>query len=123
VLASYALLIAPGGIRLREGEIVTKPGVSVTATNVTWRIRDTSLKEFAALLAYEVERPVIDETHTLGIYSFVLEWNRDVVSGDGSSGLKPLTEALERQMGLRLEARREVVEYYVVDGASRPRPD
>lgn len=81
-MGGYALMTAKGGFKLtpvaNEGNHGTssKGGVTrqLTATQV-------DMGRVAAFLARETGRPVEDQTHILGVYTFTLEWAPEMENG------------------------------------------
>jgi len=78
----------------------------------------------ASLLSRFERQLVVDRTGLTGLYQLKLEWTPEdrAVGGDGSSG-PSLFAALEEQLGLRLESRREPLDVTVVDRAERTPTD
>ena len=98
--------------------------------------KNTSLDGLAGMLpgwaSGYIKIPVIDKTGIKGGYDFTLAWtgravlnggnaNGEKVSDDDGSGGNGLTvfEALERQLGLKLESRKEAVTVTVIDRVER----
>jgi uncharacterized protein (TIGR03435 family) len=91
-----------------------------------------SFAQLANTLAIVVGRPVIDNTRISGTYYFHLEFTHEgtniPVLRDASGvppdpvnpDAPPLANALERQLGLKLESHKEPVEVLVIDRAERP---
>jgi uncharacterized protein (TIGR03435 family) len=81
------------------------------------RFTDASMEEFARYAATIVGQPVNDATGLKGKYDFILKWinNRggrqlpDDVSGPN------IVEALQAQLGLKLESKKTMVDVLVVD--------
>jgi uncharacterized protein (TIGR03435 family) len=95
----------------------TRGGVKFTGTCL-------SMADFAAFAADRLDRPVSDQTHVDGLYTFSLEWSRDGLRTDASGGANPdglpaFFTAIE-QIGLKLESRKAPVDILVVDSAERP---
>jgi len=74
----------------------------------------------------QLNRVVIDKTGLTGLFDIVLEWNREAtkkrlkgpITEDPDS--PSLFEALEQQLGLKLEATKGPVEVLVIDHAAKP---
>ena len=107
--------IVPGGTGFRFG-------------NGRGRIqyRGQIMKNFANILTYQVDRPVIDATGLEGTYALMLSFRvlphtaNDISSIAGDVGLGPtIFEALEQQLGLKLKPARRKVEAVVVDGLEK----
>jgi uncharacterized protein (TIGR03435 family) len=88
--------------------------------------QDSTVAKLATALAPYLDHPVEDQTHLEGGYSFRLDWisdNRPPVSlppaeNDGPLGAS-LFEAIEEQLGLRLQLQRRQTEVLVVETAER----
>jgi len=130
----YALTVAKGGPKLREGSPdVTPEGPPALAfviypDGVKLPARSATVGEFASVLQRAaMDRPVIDQTGISGRYDFDLEWLPDETQF-GGLGLKPnpdqprpdLFAAVQQQLGLKLEATRGPVDTIVVDHAEKP---
>jgi uncharacterized protein (TIGR03435 family) len=76
-----------------------------------------TLAKFADLLSRELKSPVADLTETSGAYDFKLEWSID---GDPNDDQSALFEALQSQLGVKLESRKLPLDLIVVDRAERP---
>ena len=138
----YVLLPAKKGIRLKpdtaqspDGEIATvagegpdgfpkvslpSPGVVIETRDGVARItaKEVSMAKFADTLTARAGRPVIDRTGLAGNFSFVLYFTPE--GAERSDSPEPdLFAALQEQLGLQLEARREPVELLVIDHADK----
>jgi uncharacterized protein (TIGR03435 family) len=70
-------------------------------------------------LASDLGTPVTDHTGLEGQYEISLRWNPDP-GGTGDPSVPSLFAAIQEQLGLKLEPRREPVEVLVVDRVDRP---
>jgi uncharacterized protein (TIGR03435 family) len=69
---------------------------------------------------------IVDRTGLTGQFDIDFEWSLDPVlrtSADGGDSGPSIFPALERQLGLKLERRKEPVDVLVIDHAEMPRPD
>jgi uncharacterized protein (TIGR03435 family) len=89
-----------GSTKVREGEPITLNG------------RKCSMEMLANLLSQRGEGPVVDKTGLTGAYNFKLWWD--------DSATPSLFTALTEQLGLRLEAQKVPVSFFVVESAQRP---
>jgi uncharacterized protein (TIGR03435 family) len=109
-----ALVPAKGGAKLtpaKEGE--TRPNSGVPGRIIGEQMPTAVL---ASLLSRFDRQLVVDRTGMTGRYQFTLQWTPDdAVNRDGPS----LREALEEQLGLRLESRREPLDVLVVNRAEK----
>jgi len=101
--------------------------VSIGGPNgmVTQRVERGMMRGLAAMLSVQVERPVIDATGLTGRYDYTLKFVRPGMAGPGADASEPagptITTAIQEQLGLRLEAKKVVVELFVIDSvAKRP---
>jgi uncharacterized protein (TIGR03435 family) len=75
-----------------------------------------TMEEFAVSLSYDLHKPVTDATGLKGKYDFTLHWISEGAGPSTGDGTGPtLFRALPEQLGLRLEAKKGMVEILVVD--------
>jgi uncharacterized protein (TIGR03435 family) len=121
-LPVYSLVAAKSGPKLHKAE----PGsnTSMQGENGSFVFRGTSMAQLAEDLSTlsQVDRPVLDRTGIPGVFDFSLkigednnEMKRALIAGDGPS----IFTLIQEQLGLKLEARRDVAEVLVVDHAAR----
>jgi uncharacterized protein (TIGR03435 family) len=134
-LSIYTLSIVKGGSKLKES--TTSPDATpegppplifaLSPTSARLAARYTTMAEFASVLQRSpLDRPVVDRTGLSGRYDFDLEfapddrlWGGTVPRPDNSD--KPdLFQALQEQLGLRLDATKGPVEALVIDRIERP---
>jgi uncharacterized protein (TIGR03435 family) len=75
------------------------------------------------ILSSTLGRPVIDETQLKGLYNFKLEFEdpRFIAAGQPSIDSRPgVFDALQEQLGLKLDAKKSSVEILVIDHIARP---
>jgi uncharacterized protein (TIGR03435 family) len=136
----YALEVAKGGPKygspnipgLRASTAPAGDPAALISTVYPQRIelpaRNATMADFVSLLQRALlDRPVIDKTGLTGRDDFDLEWAPDetqfggevpVAPADAQS--PPFFNAIEQQLGLKLEATRGPVDTLVVDTAERP---
>jgi uncharacterized protein (TIGR03435 family) len=88
------------------------------------------MADFTSMMQRGVfNRPVVDKTGLSGKYDFDLEWSPDETqfegqlarpAGSGPPTKPSLFEAVQQQLGLRLEATKGPIETIVIDGVERP---
>jgi uncharacterized protein (TIGR03435 family) len=75
-------------------------------------------------LSLTLRRTVIDETALKGTFDVRLKWARDPRPGEtldpADTNAPSVFDAIQEQLGLKLESGRGPVEYMVVDQAERP---
>jgi uncharacterized protein (TIGR03435 family) len=103
------------------GGLVTM-GVPSAPSHVRIGGRNVPLALLAAHLGEigRFDRPVLDETGLKGTFDLVLEWGPDSASGatapqDHDDGQTMLQEALQDQLGLKLERQKAPVEVLLID--------
>jgi uncharacterized protein (TIGR03435 family) len=133
VFSIYELQVAKGGPKLKEtashpdDPAVVGPGV-VYPQRIVLPGRNATMGNFVSLLQRAIlDRPVVDKTGLSGKYDFDLEWAPDETQFGGdvppvsaAAPSPPLFEAIQQQLGLRLEATKGPVDALVVDTAERP---
>ena len=88
-----------------------------------------SIADLAGNLSGVAGRMVVDKTGLTGAYDFEMTFTPDPAPGDGLNTPQTLSEggslftALQEQLGLKLEAQRGPVEFFVIDSAARPTED
>jgi uncharacterized protein (TIGR03435 family) len=126
VIQIYALEVAKGGPKLQESpegdtgasgcsrSFAESPGATLAA--VCHRLNSADLAQQVQSLApgYFRDGPVIDMTGLKGIYNFKLEWITRVEANAGSDG-PTIFDAVQKQLGLKLEGRKQSMERIVID--------
>jgi uncharacterized protein (TIGR03435 family) len=123
VIPGYALVVAPGGPKMRGVETPTRGAVmpgSITGES-------TSIAQIVASAAGTLGRPVRDMTGLSGNYEVNLKWTPEdklLAGADNTSpdpGDRPpsIFTALQEQLGLKLEPRNFPMQIVVVDHVER----
>jgi uncharacterized protein (TIGR03435 family) len=128
----YALVVDKSGLKMKanESEQDFKIPISGDRTGVTTGKR-VPLEYFCWWLSQgplgREGRPVIDRTGLKGFYDFTLAFLPDLPPGFDMDKLPPgmadrpdLFTALREQLGLKLEAQKGPVDFYVIDSAEKP---
>jgi uncharacterized protein (TIGR03435 family) len=68
--------------------------------------------------AYFGDKPVVDLTGLKGVYDFQLEWISLADANAGKAG-STMIDAVEKQLGLRLEQRKQAMDTLVIDHCER----
>lgn len=95
--------------------IAADDGMAVT-------FRGSPIEPLARRLQGIVRRPVIDRTGLSGIYDIELKFTVDGAAVH-REGYPALMTAMDEQLGLKLESRKEPVEVLVIDEAQPPTPN
>jgi uncharacterized protein (TIGR03435 family) len=115
-LPVYALVVGKTGIKVREvqddggaPEIGSGGGHQIRAHHI-------SMKALASSLQAYIGDPIVDTTGLGGLYDLNLDFTPDEsMSADGEN----IFEAIQRQLGLKLERRKGPVEVVVIDHVER----
>jgi uncharacterized protein (TIGR03435 family) len=134
----YQLVVAKNGSKM---EIVAAPDAKPARMLITrpargvevWKGNATPIAAMLGQLTFEVGRPVYDKTGLSGLYNFTLRCAResqsvsavppDAQTMAGTSpenDAPPLHNALEEQLGLKLESAKGPSDVIVVDRVERP---
>jgi uncharacterized protein (TIGR03435 family) len=110
---AYALVVAKSGLKMKPSEATGSSSQGgkgqITATGVT-------MAKLADQLSRRLGVPVVDLTETPGGYDFKLQWSID---GDANDAQSALFDALQSQLGVKLEARKLPLDLIVVDKAEK----
>lgn len=127
----YFLTVVKGGIKMSAGDCVSvkkdypnecwQQGKNGANYTLDWRgvrlsdIGGVAYRTLVGQLSGIVRRSVIDKTGLQGTYDVHLRWGTDSDSSGPS-----IFDALETQLGLKLEPGRGPVEYLIVDRVEKP---
>jgi len=109
---AYVLAVGKSGLKARPAAEGSAPGFNRRQGHL--ETRSATMAALADKLSQQSDRPVVDETAVRGSYEFTLDWTADDLQSDGQAGPSLFT-AIEEQLGLKLEARKEPMDVVVVD--------
>jgi uncharacterized protein (TIGR03435 family) len=118
-LPIYALVVGKGGPKMRP---VKDTGSTEMGGGDDHQLtaRQVSMEALARTFSRQFGRQVLDLTGLPGVFDFNLDYAPDNVA-PSDDGLAPsIFTALQEQLGLRLEARKGLVEVVVIDHAEKP---
>ena len=130
VIPIFALEVANGGTKLKdspEGDngapgcvrsFAETPGATLAAVCHSMTAADIAQQVQALAPGYFRDGPVIDMTGLKGTYEFRLEWVTRQEANAGSEGLS-MFEAVQRQLGLKLQGRKQAMEILVIDNVGK----
>jgi uncharacterized protein (TIGR03435 family) len=127
-LPIYALMVAKGGPKLQKVEPGESGGnMSSSGDNASGEaVKLSRLTEFLSTTGVNLGLPVVDQTGLDGAYTFTLKWTPERPLNAKEDAKKPdldappaIFEALQEQLGLKLEKRKAPLEVLVVDRAER----
>jgi uncharacterized protein (TIGR03435 family) len=119
-LPVYGLVAGKGGIKFKE----VPAGQSGSDSNNThYKGTSITMDGFAKFLSGQMELPVIDMTGLKGTYDLKLDWITErqaqaKADSEPQAG-QPIQDAIQDQLGLKVEHRKAPVDILVVDHAER----
>jgi uncharacterized protein (TIGR03435 family) len=121
----YALKLAKGGQKMTpsagDPNGVPNENDRENGGQRTMQATNISPAEFALMMTYFMDRPVVDQTGLTGRYDFQWKYTFDEmrVPTDGTAAPSVFT-AIEEQLGLKLEPVRATTDVMVLDKLERP---
>jgi len=130
MVPGYALVVSKNGLKIHESE----PGPGRISTRLGFMNgQAASMANLAQALSVVSKMPVIDKTALPGVFNFILEWRPDVVEPGALTAEEEeptvlpnmprgpsLVEAVEEQLGLKLQSLKAPLELLVIEQAERP---
>ena len=126
----YALEQGKGPLKMKESQEGTtgaarcvrsfgrREGATLAAECTHMTSADIAQQVMALAPGYFRDAPVVDLTGLGGIYDFKLEWVTAIEVNAGSPG-PTMLNAVEQQLGLKIERRRQQMEAIVIDAVDR----
>jgi uncharacterized protein (TIGR03435 family) len=117
----YALVVDKHRPKLQESSADETPKGAITGDGKSMHMEAAkwTMAQLATRLSTNgAGRPVLDKTGLTGIYTFTLNWTPGIPVEE--SELPPLWEALQSQLGLKLEPTKGPGEFIVVDHVEKP---
>jgi len=123
----YALIVEKRGAKIQETTASNSDRSGCTGQREGGQAhrtcRNMSMGMFAetvpAMSPHYVDLPVVDLTGLKGRYDFTLSWLPQQLRGDSLAGGPTIFEALDTQLGLKLERRKLAVPTVVIDSVER----
>jgi uncharacterized protein (TIGR03435 family) len=97
------------------------PACGIRGSATSWFAGGEKIDSLVTELSNDLHAPVTDHTNLTRRYTISLRWSVDAASA--TSDTPPLPVALEQQLGLRLERRKEPLDVLVIDQIERPTTD
>jgi uncharacterized protein (TIGR03435 family) len=122
---SYYALTAPNGVHKMQPARDPPVEGEVTLWQGHFRHNRMTMLMLASLLARSMRLPVVDQTALSGAFEVKLDWARDnSLPAPGAAPAEPadgpsIFEAVQQQLGLKLEKRKGPVDVLVVDHAEK----
>lgn len=140
-LTVYTLVVAKGGPKLQPSEpagaaakqTTPQSRMSIGDKGFTMSGDGASIASIAHMLSREIGSTVVDKTELTGTYDYTLEFTPDNRASlpmmrprEGGDSPAPETQgpsiftAVQEQLGLKLEAKKEMVDVVVIDHIEQP---
>jgi uncharacterized protein (TIGR03435 family) len=121
----YALTVAKGGEKMTPsaGDPNGLPDENDNDNGGvrTMRAANMSMSEFALIMKFFMDRPIVDQTGLAGRYDFLLKWLFDESKAPPDGSAPPgLFTAIQEQVGLKLEPVKAQTDVLVLDAVERP---
>ncbi len=120
----FALTVAKGGLKMAPSATGGPMSISQGRGKLTGK--NVDLDKFGVILTKLLGRPIVDATGLKGAYDFQIDLQPpDPVNGQASpvDMASMMITALQDQLGLKLESRKDAVEILVVDHAEKTPSD
>ena len=121
-MSVYEMIVAKGGMKMTPYD-ATRPPASPPNRNRGGAVivGSGTMPQLAKMLTGSARRPVLDNTGLDGRYNYLLTFTPFSAQSDILSDSEPpdLFTAVEQQLGLKLEPRKDSIEILVVDHAER----
>jgi uncharacterized protein (TIGR03435 family) len=117
-LAVYSLVVGKGGSKMQEAKN-DPPADPLFIPGAPIAFRNMPLGGLVNYLANILGSPVHDDTGLKGRYNFTLEFVRPGRTAPAGESTPDLFEAVQEQLGLKLEGKKGPVEVLVVDHAEK----
>jgi uncharacterized protein (TIGR03435 family) len=115
----YGLVVARNGPKFSESKEDGKSDIRRTPVGVT--AEKTSMAEFADLLSGQLGTPVGDMTGLKGRYDLAFDLRPYVANQTAPQSISSLiVEAMEEQLGLKLQSVKTVIDTLVIDHIEKP---
>ena len=115
----YGLVVAKNGPKFRESKEDGKSSINRAAVGVT--AEKISMPEFADLLSGQLATPVADMTGLKGRFDLAFDLRQYVANATTPVSISSLiVEAMEEQLGLKLQSTKSSVEVLIIDHIERP---
>lgn len=123
-LSAYALTVAKGGVKMKESAAETVLSRENSAVGTV--ARGMTMKEWADFISQPMQTPVVDLTGLPGKYDFTLDFTPYLPGGekvmnvayDNANGI--LIAAMQGELGLKMESKKENLEVLVIDRVEQP---
>jgi uncharacterized protein (TIGR03435 family) len=133
-MAAYALIVSKDGLKMTKATDASGPAQLLYPRGVLIS-KSMNVADLAQVLqSYILGQPIVDKTGLEGRWAFTLRWTPDETQfpdapeslrhpEDDANAWPPLFTAIQKQLGLKLEAQKADVPVLVVDHVDHPSPN
>jgi uncharacterized protein (TIGR03435 family) len=115
----YRLVVAKGGARVLPADQEEPISIRPARDGAMLFTGKTRMKDFAEMVGAQTDRAAVDTTGLEGLFDFKLTYTPERPGRELPSGAASIFDALERQLGLKLEPAKLPTEILIVDHAER----
>jgi uncharacterized protein (TIGR03435 family) len=119
VTPMYQLVVAKGGPKLTSVDTETPMHIGPAPGGGMQLTGKTRLADFASMVGAQTDRHAVDKTNLEGLFDLKLTYTYERPGADMTVGPPSIFQALELQLGLRLEPANLPMEMVIVDRAER----
>jgi uncharacterized protein (TIGR03435 family) len=123
-LPVYVITIAKGGPKLRTSNADPMHPPDVTgggsASQQTMKFTNITMAGFTLEMLFQLGKPVLDQTGLTGHYDFTLQWARDDASPADPNAPPGFFTAIQEQLGLKMEPKKDLADVLIIDHAEKP---
>ena len=114
----FALVIGKNGVKFKEA---AADHSSSNSNNTHYVGTSIGMDDFAAFLSGQMELPVLNQTGLKARYDLTLDWitERQTKADTELQAGQPIQEAIQDQLGLKVEHRKAPIDIVVVDHAEK----
>jgi uncharacterized protein (TIGR03435 family) len=119
VTPMYQLVVAKGGPKLTSADTETPMHIGPAPDGGMQLTGKTRMSDFASMVGYQTDRRAVDRTNLEGLFDFKLTYTYERPGVDMTAGPPSIFQALEQQLGLKLEPVKLPMEIMIVDHTER----
>lgn len=130
----YALVVAKQGSKLHPApaqqtntEQAPTSNFSIRVSGNTMTFRQSPLHMLVDFLSQQMQSTLVDDTHLEGLYDFTLHFRQTrpgMANANQADSTEPsLPDALQEQLGLKVESRKGIIDQLVIDHVAKPTPN
>ena len=125
-IPALILTVGKNGHKLKATETEGSPSFKTGKMNLTGQ--GATVGQLTEFLSHELRNPIIDQTGLTGRYNYALDINayvtEEIMKTAGPGGVPPdapsiIAQAMQAQLGLRLDSKKAPVEMLIIDSIER----